>query len=99
MYMSKLSNANGRVFWTFSSWWVMILEKKFVGRPCFMETLTSPLILAGSLLADSVIFICGFAAIIIVVLEVGFKVLFVLLLCIFLNIGNDSFHLVFPSNF
>lgn len=99
MYMSKLSNVNGRVFWIFSSWWVMILEKKFVGRLCFMEIFIFFLILAGSLFVDLVIFICGFVVIIFVVLEVGFKVFFVLLLCIFLNIGNDFFYLVFFSNF
>lgn len=47
-----------------------------------MKLLTSPLSRGVSLLTDLVLFMCGFAPII-VVLQVGFKVLFVLLPYIF----------------
>lgn len=47
------------------------------------ETLISPLIWGGSLLADPVPFIHDFVPVIIVVLQVWFKILFTLFLCFF----------------
>ena len=67
------------------------------------ETLLSPLIWGGSLLADPVPFMHDFAPVIIVVLQVWFKIVFTLFLWFFffffLTIDSDFFHLEFPSNF
>lgn len=59
------------------------------------ETLSSPLIWGGSLLASPVPFMYDFAPVIIVVLQVWFKIHFFF----FCTIGSSFFHLEFPSNF
>ena len=92
--MTKWSDTNGRVFWRFLTWWIMPLERKLVGRPRFMKPLTSSLIWRCRLLADPLLFMRGFAPIVIVVLQVWFKILFVLLLCFFWGGGGGYRQLV-----
>lgn len=53
-----------------------------------MKPLTSSLIWRGRLLADPLLFMHGFAPVVIVVLQVWFKILFVLFLCFFGGLGE-----------